>query len=479
MKRIVFSIVMVAGLLVFASAALAQIGTDTVVHNTAWSFQNLGDSPASVHVDLYDTTGALIATDDFTVDPSAAFWAPSYGPLDGHEPFDGGLVASSSQPLASIANQVAQNNTSGKLGNATYMGFTADTVGTTMYLPAMMKSFAGIYWTEISVQSTGGDLNVDVHYYNPDGTEVVGSPSNYAVPAGSPIRIAQEDETILPAGWIGSATVVSDGDPVAVVVNEFYGTSGNMYNQFYSYEGFAEGAYTVIIPAAFINGYDGTYNASFSVQNLNGAGDPANVHYWFYEQANGLLAYDFAYTVATADARWLPTESYAQTLMDFYAPGDNSWVGSIVITSDNPIVGMANELAGGYWAASYVGIMDGSDMVCFPVALADAYGLPANTAFSVVDVNNTGNPINIVVHYYADTVACPLCSDANVPETFTTVGSYYQPNHIPAGAMQGTTYIGSVCVEATTAGAVINGVMNEVLGGASQDNFTAFNGFAQ
>ena len=147
---VALSAVLVAALGV---AMVSAQGGDSLTFNTSWVFQNLGTSTANVQVQVYskDGTGSPVATDAFTVTKAKSFYAPTYATIPAN--FNGGIIASSDQPLASIANQVAQNNTTGRTSYATYMGATANSVATTMYAPVLMKGYFG-YETEMSVQNT-------------------------------------------------------------------------------------------------------------------------------------------------------------------------------------------------------------------------------------------------------------------------------------------------------------------------------------
>ena len=489
MKRKTFiTAVLALGLIVAMGAGLVSAqGGDGVTFNTSWTFQNLGTDPANVHVDLWGTDGQKKAEDDIIVEKSAAFWAPDYNKLDPVGTFNGSIVASSSEPLAATVNQVAQNTTTGRTGNATYGGFNDDMVASEIYAPTVMKGLSGVYWTEMSIQSTAtvGDVQVNVHYYGEDGTEVTGSPRTYTVHAGSATRVAQEDESILPSGWIGSAKVAAqDGTTkLAVIVNEFDGRSGRMYDQFYSYEGFATGVTRVVVPNVFINGYGGVFNASAAVQNL---GDiPAEVTWYLYDTTPGnpnpnTICHQFPDTISVGRSVYFPFASYADKLKDCYLPGDDAWVGTLVLESTNgqPLVAMANELSGKYRAASFRGLMGGSTELYYPMAFVKAFGF-ADTSFAIADMSGTSGDVCVTVDYIADTSSggCPTCSDWSDDYCFSNQDNKYQPDHIPASvkAVNGS-YVGAIKITVTTAGKTINGVMNELMGPSNRDTFTSFNG---
>lgn len=477
----VLTLVLVASSVLLVGAQ----GGDSITHNTAWAFQNLGSTTANVHVDIYSTAGGSpVATDDFTVATSDAWWAPDYSPLDPVGTLNGAIVASSDQPLAATVNQVADNSTSGRRGNATYGGFTNDTVAPTMYVPVVMKRLGGMYWTELSIQSTAasGDISVYVHYYDASGTEVTGSPRTYTVPPGSVTRVAQEDETILIDGFMGSAKVeAADGvTPIAVVINEFVGLSGRMYEQYYSYEGFSGGSTRVVVPNVFINGYGGVFNASVSVQNLTGITD--NVTWRFYDTTAGnpnpsTEIYSFTAPMPAGEIIYFPDAPYAQTLKDAYNPGDDAWVGTLILESTTqPLVAVVNQLSGSYLAASFQGFNEGSTEIYFPMAYVNAYGF-ADTSYSIVDMSGTAGDVTVQVDFIADTAACSGCSNWSTTYSFGTNDAQYQPDQLPSSVMSGGVYVGSIKVTVLTGGKTIHGNMNELMGAGTQDNLTSFNAF--
>ncbi|MBN1486191.1 MAG: hypothetical protein JW981_01040 [Anaerolineae bacterium] len=484
-------VLLVVVLLGLGVALVSAQGGDLVTRNTSWTFQNLGSEIAQVEVGFYRTDGAMITTDSLTVTKSASFWAPEYPPLDPSGtiqlPFNGAIYARSNQPLASIVNQVASNSTSEMVGYATYMGIAEDHIAPTIYVPVLMKFFGSKYWTELNIQSASmSDTQVRVHYYHQDGMEVTGSPSIYNIPAGSPVRVAQAEEDFLPDNWNGSAIVESvDGvSPIAVVVNEFVGTPGNMYNEFYSYEGFIQGANRVVLPAVFVNGYGVDYQASTSVQNLNGPSQVADVTWRFYDTTSGnpnagTEILSFTEKLTTSKSIYFPDAPYVQQLLDGYETGDNAWVGAIILESTQPLVAIVNELNLPYHAASYVGLTEGQDELFFPLAFVKAYGY-ANTSFSIADMSNGPlSPITVTVEYVADKGKCPSCSDTEDVYVFTNIDSKYQPEHLNEEFLKSAltpdgVFVGSIRI---TANRPINGIMNELVGDASSDNFTSFNAF--
>jgi hypothetical protein len=476
-KKMLVAVAMSAVLVAALGVAMVSAqGGDSLTFNTSWVFQNLGASTANVQVQVYskDGSGSPVATDSFTVTKAKSFYAPTYSVIPAN--FNGGIIASSDQPLASIANQVAQNNTTGRTSYATYMGATANSVAATMYAPVLMKGYFG-YETEMSVQNTStGDNAITIYFYDLTGAEVVAARQTATIKGGQSMRFAQNANANLAAGYIGAAKIVGAA-PLAVVVNEFVGTTGGMYNQFYSYEGFASGSQKLVLPAVFINGY-GSFNASASVQNLGAS--PANVTWYFYDSGvTSGYVYSFTETIATSKSVYFPNASYASTLVNASAV-DAGWVGSITFDSDQPLVAVVNELSGAYSAASYTGLAAGTGLgatdLFFPLAYVNAYGF-ANSSFAVADVSGTGGVVNMTVSYIADKEQCAGCGDATFTYDFTTSNSQYQPTHLAGNAaLSGGVYIGSIKIHVNTAGKKIDGIMNETVA-VSGDGFTSFDAF--
>ena len=275
--------------------------------------------------------------------------------------------------------------------------------------------------------------------------------------------------------------VAKDGTTkLALVVNEFTGRASHMYDQFYSFEGLAAGDTRVVVPNVFINGYGGGFNASASVQNLGTI--PAQVTWKLYDTTPGnpnpnTVCHQFSEEIDAGKSVYFPNEAYANTLKNCYNSGDDEWIGTLVLQSTNgqDLAAVVNQLNGTYHGASFRGLTEGSTELYFPIAYVNAYGF-ANTSYAIVDMSDTPGTVNITVEYIADTVGCPGCSDWDTTYSFENNDNQYQPTHLPATVLSGGSYIGSIKITVNTAGKTINGVMNELMGGKSQDNFTSFNG---
>jgi hypothetical protein len=190
----------------------------------------------------------------------------------------------------------------------------------------------------------------------------------------------------------------------------------------------------------------------------------------------GREVYSFTEIITVAQSIYFPFEPYASLLVNA-STVDAGWVGSIKVTSNQPLMGTVNELRGDYTAGSYRALSAGATDLFYPVAFVNAYGVDANTSYAIADVSGTPGPVSVTVHYIADTTACPTCQDASFTYDFVTADSQYQPTHLAGHPALGTggVYVGSIRIHVNTPGKLINGTMNEIILAAHGDDFTAYN----
>ena len=127
-------------------------------------------------------------------------------------------------------------------------------------------------------------------------------------------------ETTLPTPWIGSVSITSDKNVVAVGRPHIGGEVA-------SYDGFSSGALTAYIPMLFKNAW-GSYDSAFYIQNVH-ASNLANISIKYYD-STGTLNCTVNDTVAALASKgyWVPSELCLP----------DGWVGGVVVTSNQPIV---------------------------------------------------------------------------------------------------------------------------------------------
>ncbi|MCU0520259.1 MAG: hypothetical protein MUF84_06165 [Anaerolineae bacterium] len=182
----------------------------------------------------------------------------------------------------------------------------------TAYAPVLMNGYYG-FNTALTVQNLGlTSTDVTVTYSN-------GKTSTASVAAGSSKLFYTPNEG-LPAGWLGSAKIVSSGEIVALV-NESDST-----NRAASYIGFATGSTSANAPIVLKTYYG--YSTSITCQNIGAA--PTNV----------TVTYSSGVTESRSGVAVNGTALFYQPNTAGLASGFN---GSAVITAAQDIVCVVNE----------------------------------------------------------------------------------------------------------------------------------------
>ncbi|MFQ5594558.1 MAG: hypothetical protein ACE5HA_10455 [Anaerolineae bacterium] len=252
-----------------------------------------------------------------------------------------GVKLTSTQPLAVV---LVEQSDSGAALTASSNAFSTGVQDNDNYAPLIKSHFAGnssgIVVQNASSSSTSSTL-VDVYYYDSDSTSTWG-------PDGATIRAVSSHvfwaPNTVPADQVASAWI-SGGDKLVSTVYETK-LSGNWRMQ---HNGFIAGTITVILPRLYKNHSDGsvTWNTGIQVQNTGTTQANVTVTY-----------YDIAGTIVDTEP---PTSIQPTRSVTFYQPNNpdlpNGFVGSAIITSDQPIVAVVNvaNAGGGDAAMSYNG----------------------------------------------------------------------------------------------------------------------------
>ncbi|MGE5377504.1 MAG: matrixin family metalloprotease, partial [Bacteroidota bacterium] len=215
-------------------------------YNSAFYVQNVnGSNTAHIVIKYYDSNGALKCTMNDTISPLASkgYWLPSV-PCSPALPVGwyGGVVVTSDQNIVAVGRpHIGAEITA-------YNGFAAG--GTSMYIPMLFNnSYGGTYNAAFYVQNVnaGSPASITIKYYNSDGTlnctvnDTISplASKGYWLPtvACSPA---------LPVGWVGSVTVTSNQNIVAV-------GRPHIGTQIASYDGFSAGSNNSYVPMLFKN----------------------------------------------------------------------------------------------------------------------------------------------------------------------------------------------------------------------------------
>jgi hypothetical protein len=174
-------------------------------YNTALTVQNLGASDAQINVE-YGTGLSVPAT--IASNSSQVFYTPSSGLAPGT--LTGAKITSTNaQPIVALVNESNVFNRA-----ASYSSFA--TGGTEVRAPIVMKRYFD-YNTSVTCQNVGSAATTMTLTYG----GVAGTNTSPSIAQGQSHLFYQPADSLIPDGFIGSATITSSGSvPIVCVVNE-------------------------------------------------------------------------------------------------------------------------------------------------------------------------------------------------------------------------------------------------------------------
>ena len=406
---------------------------------TSYQVANLGTAATEIVIDYYDSAGASAGQLTYAAVPAGGSVTVQQsleptGGLTGDGRFS--AVISAGEPIAAVANQ--QLGTAGSGSSippfSSYSGASAGAMEVT--LPSIMYNWWG-YYTEITIQNVGTApaASITIEYFPTKlggcvtgatgQTENVTASGSLAQYAGTTVSQVANTSLGAPTAtgctaydgrFLGSAKITSD-QPIVAIVNE------HVQGKLFTYNGFTEGADTLLIPAYMRNYYNyyvalvianpGTLTATVDITYTNGAtgSDPGNVvtgqhtvpageNITIYEGDNA------SGTDLTADYMWGTTDQF---------------FGTALVKSDQPVVAMINQestTAGGAQAGTYNGMAasEGSTKISVPLIQSAFYGYYTSLTIMTVD----GGEANLNITYTSDGT---FSSVLNHSETYSLVTS--------------------------------------------------------
>lgn len=440
------------GLLIVLGLAIVPSVAAQLTYNAGFQIQNLSDTDdANVSIAYYNQDGtANVPAVNVTISAGSS---QTFFPIDSTAGFDGSVVISSDQPVAAIANVLAN----GLAFGASYTSFSGGSAS--VNLPLIMKGNSGFdTWFNVQNTNTTGDVNVTVAYANTACTETD------TIAPGAAATFTQSTNACLPAGYVGAATVTATGGDVVATVIETGTTT------LFAYNGFTAGAPDPVIP--LVNANNSGYITGIQIQNSGAASTDVTVDYTPSAGAPGTACSETKTIAAGASATFA---LYAFSLAGDPDPGTDdcafgaTFVGSASISqsgSEN-LVAIVNQLN---LASAKASSYNGFD----PSAASGEVLMPL-----IMDRNSgfyTGlNAINIGS---ASTVTCTYTSnDGSVTQSVTspslpTGGSF---NHLQLNFLA-NGFVGSGTCTADSAGGAIIVVVNE-LGSGTGDQLFSYEGF--
>jgi len=216
----------------------------------------------------------------------------------------GTISASAGGSIVAVVNQ----NYAAGLQQQTYNGFAAADAGTTLYVPALMRSYYG-FNSALQVQNVDPATSTTVTIYYSNGT----SQTSPSLAPNTGHMFTQFNSPGLPNGWVGSARLVSSSSAkIIAVVNQQNTTSGKAA----SYNAFANASTRYVGPNV-MKAYYG-FNTAVQVMNVSGT------------------ATTFTATFSNGTSQTSGSVAQYQTAMFTQfnnASLPSNWAGSVVITS--------------------------------------------------------------------------------------------------------------------------------------------------
>jgi hypothetical protein len=386
-------------------------------YTTVTSIQNVTGTPANVTVKYFDAGGNLVgAGNSVAALPANASWLlrndnPGALPVG----TAGSAIVYSDQPVAAFVNEFAPSG-----GDATgYTGINPISgTGRTLFAPAIANGAYGGYTTGIGlVNLSSSSATITVTYRGGTGT-VVKTQTLNNIPAGAYQGLYSGDASLgLPAGFAGTATIVSSAGNLAAVVNET-GPGG----QFSSYDAVPAGSATLFAPAALNNAFGG-YFTGMGIQNTTGSAGTVTITY-----------YD---SLGSATTKTFPIVANGYLGIYQGSPTDGPAPGAYTarINSTVPIAAIVNEVApagsGAQQSTAYNTVPAGSATLHLP--LVESAG---PDGWSTGDgIMNTGTAATTVtVTYYDAATGAPVGTPQSQLLQPNAFWGLYQPaGGLPSG----------------------------------------------
>ena len=437
MSKKLLMLVIVLSLVLIAASPMAPMAGAFTSYTSGFQVQNLSATTANITIAYYNQDGTTATTASDTI---AGNGAKTYYPVHAAAGFNGSVVISSDQQIASVVNVLGSGSAS---AGASYVA--AMFGGAPISLPLLMKANSG-YNTWFNVQNTGSaDATVDVAYS--DGTTA----GPVTIKPGAAHTFDQSSETHSAA--VFSANITSSEDLAVAVIEE-------NPSIMFAYSGFTGGATNPVMP--LVNANNSGYTTGIQIQNAGGSSTDVTVSYTPSSAGT-----------ACTETQTIPAGSSKTFALGAFASGANStciggakFVGSAQVTGNTAsqnLVAIVNQLKSGVNGEAY-GSFDpasATNIVVMPLIMDRN-----SNWFTGFNVMNVGSA--------ATTVTCTFTGTAYTINTGSLAPSQAytanQNNQIASG------YVGSGTCTATNPGDKIVAVVNELNSVAAGDNLLVYEG---
>jgi hypothetical protein len=446
MRTLRFAVLVTIATILVAFGGVGHVQAVSQPFSSGFQVQNLASTDAEITITLYNQDGSVAAEVTDTVPGNGSVTYDTLDALDTTVPtgFNGSAIISSSERVAAIVNVVSPDVATLNLGEA-YVGFEAGSQNVS--LPLLFKQSNG-FSTFFNVQNVGDAPASVTVTYQPGNIQETAS-----IPVGAAARFDQDDNNDIPAGFAGSATITSDQDIVAAVV-QVSSSSALAYN------GFTQTSAEPLFP--LINANNAGFITGISLQN---AGNQATEVTVSYTPSTAGTACTETQTVQPGEAGFFAVNAFSSSGSGENCADGETFVGSAQVTANSTnqqLVAIVNQLnlqtnKGGAYAGFDSGA--GTSTVVYPLIQDRLFGF-----FTGISLVNVGAAATTVTCTYSNSSATQ--SETLEPgETFTAV----QSDAIADG------YNGSGVCQASDSGQII-GIANQVLVAGTRDTFFVYEG---
>ena len=517
MKKISLLIPLIIVLLI-AAPVFAQVSYEDPTF-TSYTVANLGTSPTDIVVSYYNETGALSPGPSFT-------GVPVGGSVTVQQSLEGTLadgkysaVISAGQRIAAIANQQLGTDGSGT-SIAPFSSYSGASEGANeVSIPVIMYNWFG-YYTELFIQNAdvAEATNIQITYspttIGSCTTGTAGADSITSLLPNQAKTVSQLNKTSLGAPnvggcevytnrFLGSATITSD-QKIVVVANQY------VQDKLFTYNGFTQAGTKLIAPAYMRNWFN--YYGSITITNPNATNATVNLTYTpdssLAPAVNPTAPVLATHAIPAGESINIydgPSATAAQSdLLAVYNLPTERYFGSILITSDVPVVAMVNQEAtgfGGNQAGAYNVfaventvdsgfVSEGACEYSAPLIQSDFYGYYTSMTIMTTD----GSDATLEITYTSDGVYSAVLNQSKTYTMSTTNGFINRYEGASASAAQSDIlddaaweaggsgrFIGSAVVKVQGCTADIVAFVNEESNTAPfasiRDSMYTYNGF--
>jgi hypothetical protein len=453
MKRFcfVFTAAITALFLTFGGAISSVHAQVTRPFSSGFQVQNLSSAEATADITFYESDGSVAHEVNGVTIPGNENTTFAVLPDAVPQGFSGSAVISSSEQVAAIVNLVSPD-IGLSFGGEAYIGF--DSGARSVSLPLLFKNASG-FNTFFNVQNVGdAPASVSVTYSGGGLTNPV-TEGPVTIQPNAAQRFDQNANSQLPDNFVGSATIESDQDIVAAVVQVGETTV-------LAYNGFTQTSTEPVFP--LVNTNNGGFITGISLQNVGDTATEVTVSYT--PSAAGAACTETKTIGPDGATELFALLAFLQDDGSENCANGETFVGSARVTTNSesqPLVAIVNQLnngtnKGGAYAS--FNPANASDTVVFPLIQDDISGF--FTGLSMVNVGSTATTVTCT---YSPGSTTQTSETLQPGDTFTPV----QLNEISSG------FNGSGVCTASPSSSII-GIANQVRVTGTVDTFFVYEG---